>query len=105
MMDSNLQHPHWNPTKYYNTHTQAQNLIKACAKKSFHLVSPKNTPIFLGLVGKPTTIDLTWTNQKNLNLQPATQVQLKNHPTTLIAMHPRAKCIDALEKAGVRLSL
>ncbi|MBW0503836.1 hypothetical protein O181_043551 [Austropuccinia psidii MF-1] len=54
MMDSNLHHPLWNPTKYY----QARDLIKACGKKGFHLISPKQCPTFLGSVGRPTTIDL-----------------------------------------------
>ncbi|MBW0499329.1 hypothetical protein O181_039044 [Austropuccinia psidii MF-1] len=79
MMDSNLHHPLWNPTKYYHTHSQARDLIKACGKKGFRLISPKQCPTFLGSVGRPTTIDLTWANHKTLHLQPATQVQLNNH--------------------------
>ncbi|MBW0472117.1 hypothetical protein O181_011832 [Austropuccinia psidii MF-1] len=78
MMDYNLHHPLWNLTKYYHTHTQAQNLIKAFGKKGFHLISPKHTPTLLGPVGKPTTIDLTWASHTTLNLQPVTQVQLNN---------------------------
>ncbi|MBW0491123.1 hypothetical protein O181_030838 [Austropuccinia psidii MF-1] len=79
MMDSNLHHPLWNPTKYYHTHTQAQTLIKSRGKKGFHLISPKHTPTLLGPVGKPTTIYLTWANHTTSNIFPVAQVQLNNH--------------------------
>ncbi|MBW0521294.1 hypothetical protein O181_061009 [Austropuccinia psidii MF-1] len=79
IMDSNLHHPLWNLHKYNHTHTQARHLIKACGKKGFHLISPKHTPTFLGTVGRPKTIDLTWVNNITQNLQPKTQVQLNNH--------------------------
>ncbi|MBW0521937.1 hypothetical protein O181_061652 [Austropuccinia psidii MF-1] len=69
MMDSNLHHPHWNPTGYTHTHTQARDLIKVCGKKGFCLISPRHTPTFLGSVGKPTTINLTWANHRS-KLQP-----------------------------------
>ncbi|MBW0501768.1 hypothetical protein O181_041483 [Austropuccinia psidii MF-1] len=75
MMDSNLHHPH----KYNHTHNQARDLIKACEKKGFHLISPKHTSTFLGAVGRPTTIDLTWGNHITWNPQATTQVQLNNH--------------------------
>ncbi|MBW0468738.1 hypothetical protein O181_008453 [Austropuccinia psidii MF-1] len=79
IMDSNLHHPLWNPRKYTHTHSQEKYIIKACGKKGFYLVSPKHTPTFLGAVGKPTTIDLTWVNHTTQKLQPTTQVQLNNH--------------------------
>ncbi|MBW0493889.1 hypothetical protein O181_033604 [Austropuccinia psidii MF-1] len=79
MMDSNLHHPHWNPKGYTHTHTQARDLIKACGRKGFRLISPRHTPTFLGAVGKPTAIDLTWANHKSRLLLPITQVQLNNH--------------------------
>ncbi|MBW0482641.1 hypothetical protein O181_022356 [Austropuccinia psidii MF-1] len=79
MMDSNLHHPHWNPSGYTHTHTQARYLIKSCGKKGFRLISPRHTPTFLGSVGKPTTIDLTWANHTSRLLHPTTQVQLNNH--------------------------
>ncbi|MBW0575402.1 hypothetical protein O181_115117 [Austropuccinia psidii MF-1] len=74
VMASNLHHPHWNPSKYTHTHTQARNLIKICGKKGFHLILPRCIPTFLGAVGKPMMIDLIWAN-----LKPTTQVQLNNH--------------------------
>ncbi|MBW0529295.1 hypothetical protein O181_069010 [Austropuccinia psidii MF-1] len=79
MMDSNLHHPHWNPTGYTHTHTQAWDFIKFCGRKGFWLISPRNTPTFLGSVGRPTAIDLTWENHNSKILQPITQVQLNNH--------------------------
>ncbi|MBW0566359.1 hypothetical protein O181_106074 [Austropuccinia psidii MF-1] len=79
MMDSNLHHPLWNPHRYTHTHTQATELIKACRKKGFHLISPKHSPAFLGVVGRPTTIDLTWVNHITQRLPPSTQIQLNNH--------------------------
>ncbi|MBW0511610.1 hypothetical protein O181_051325 [Austropuccinia psidii MF-1] len=79
MMDSNLHHPLWNPNKYTHTHAQARDLIKICGKKGFNLISPKHIPTFLGAVGRPTTIDLTWASYVTQNLQPVTQVQLNNH--------------------------
>ncbi|MBW0517155.1 hypothetical protein O181_056870, partial [Austropuccinia psidii MF-1] len=72
MMDSNLHHPHWNPTGYTHTHAQARDLIKICGRKGFCLISPRHTPTFLGSVGKPTTIDLTWANHKSKLLHPTT---------------------------------
>ncbi|MBW0551783.1 hypothetical protein O181_091498 [Austropuccinia psidii MF-1] len=59
MMDSNLHHPLWNPSKYNNTHTQERDLIK--------------------IFGRPAAIDLTWANHKTQSLRPVAQVQLNNH--------------------------
>ncbi|MBW0506597.1 hypothetical protein O181_046312 [Austropuccinia psidii MF-1] len=105
MMDSNLHHPLWKPTKYYHTHTQAQSLIKACGEKGFHLISPRNTPTVLAPVGKHTTIDLTWANHTTLNLQPATQVQLHNHssdhhPSKRNSTNTSEALVNEPEKSG-----
>ncbi|MBW0518038.1 hypothetical protein O181_057753 [Austropuccinia psidii MF-1] len=79
MMDSNIHHSNWNPIRYTHTHTQALDLIKICGRKSFHLISPRHPPTFLGSVGRPTTINLAWEKHKTWFLQPVTEVQLNNH--------------------------
>ncbi|MBW0499766.1 hypothetical protein O181_039481 [Austropuccinia psidii MF-1] len=79
MMDSNLHHPHCSPITYTHTHIQAWDLIKICGRKGFHLISPRHNPKSLGSVGRPTTINLTWANQKTWLLKEVIQVQLNNH--------------------------
>ncbi|MBW0502316.1 hypothetical protein O181_042031 [Austropuccinia psidii MF-1] len=74
MIDSNLHHRLWNPPQYSHTHPES------------------------GSTGRPTTIDLTWTNHTAQQLNPTSSIRLNNHSSDHQPINTRSSPPDQTPK-------